>query len=244
MFPRSGLSDDGSRILIGTPVSDGFRRQPVRPALHAPGLDRRRRSSWRPAATVGVLFDGMTADGSRVFFTSSQALAGSDGDTAADLYEALVAPGGAVTLRLVSVAADSAACNPVANGPAPTGTRSARPPTAARSRSAAVPASRRQSGTAYFLSPEALGGAAVANQPNLYAAAADGSAPRFVATLSPDDPVVIGSVHDADASEGPEFQVAPSGRFATFRSVGALTGVDNAGLRSVFLFDEPPRAAA
>ena len=232
-----GLSDDGSRILIGTPVSTDPAGNPyVRLYMHLGSTAAS--VELAPAATVGVLFDGMTADGSRVFFTSSQALAGSDGDTAADLYEALVAPGGVVTLRLVSVAAGSAACNPVANG---SGSHWNSVGATADCGAVAIGGAAgvgRQSGTAYFLSPEALGGAAVANQPNLYAAAADGSAPRFVATLSPDDPVVIGSVHDANASEGPEFQVAPSGRFATFRSVRALTGVDNAGLRSVFLFDE------
>jgi hypothetical protein len=229
-----GLSDDGSRILIGTPVSeDGAGNHYVRLYMHlgttAAAVE------LAPAATAGVLFDGMTADGSRVFFTSSQALSGSDGDTTADLYEALIAAGGGVTLRLVS--AGSATCNPVANG------------SGAHWNSVGVTADcgavaigggagvARQSGTAYFLSPEALGGGAVANQPNLYAAAADGSAPRYVATLSPDDPVVVGSVHDAEAGEGPEFQVAPDGRFATFRSVNELTGVDNAGNRSVFLFD-------
>jgi hypothetical protein len=231
-----GLSDDGSRSLIATPVSeDSAGNEYGRLYMHlgtaTPSVE------LAPAATAGVLFDGMTADGSRVFFTSSQTLDGSDTDTAPDVYEAAVAPGGSVSLRLVSVAAGSAPCNPAANG---SGAHWNSVGASADCGAVAIGGGAgvaRQSGTVYFLSPEALAGGAVANQPNLYAASADGSAPRFVATLSPDDPVVVASVHDAEASEVPEFQVAPSGRFATFRSVEELTGVDNAGKRSVFLYD-------
>ena len=228
------LSDDGSRVIVAREES----------------VDPNGNSHWRmymniggapqsvdltPGAGEGVRFDGMTADGSRVFFTSPQALVGSDADTAPDVYEAAVAPGGSVSLRLVSVGSGS--CNPVANG---SGSHWNSVGATADCGAVAIGGGAgvaRQSGAVYYLSPEALGGG-VANQPNLYAAPGDGSAPRFVATLSPDDPVVVGSVHDAEVSEGPELQVAPSGRFATFRSVNELTGVDNAGNRSVFLYDD------
>ena len=98
-------------------------------------------------------------------------------------------------------------------------------------------------GTAYVLSPERLDGTSgVVNQPNLFAIAA-GDSPRFVGTLNPNDPVVLDSVHNVESSEGAEFQVAPSGRFATFRSVSELTNVDNAGKPSVFLYDDTPRGS-
>jgi hypothetical protein len=232
-----GLSADGSRVLIATPeATDSAGNEYVHLYMHigttAASVE------LAPAATAGVLFGGMTADGSKVFFNSSQALAGADTDSAPDLYEAAVAAGGAVTPRLVSVAAGAAPCNPVPNG---SGAHWNSVGAGADCGAVAIGGGggiARQSGTAYYLSPEALGGGAVANQPNLYAAPADGSAPRFVATLSPDDPVVVGSVHDTEADEGPEFQVSPNGRFATFRSVNELTGVDNAGNGSVFLHDE------
>jgi hypothetical protein len=137
-------------------------------------------------------------------------------------------------LRLVSGGAGT--CSPVANGAGP---RWNSVGAAADCGAVAIGGGdgvARSSGTVYYLSPESLGGSGVANQPNLYASDPNGSM-RFVATLSPEDPVVIDSVHDAAASQGAEFQVTPSGSLATFRSVNELTDVDNAGEPSVFLFD-------
>ena len=40
-----------------------------------------------PGAADGALFDGMTADGSRVFFTTADRLTSEDTDSSADIYE-------------------------------------------------------------------------------------------------------------------------------------------------------------
>jgi hypothetical protein len=227
------MSIDGSRILIGNQVGvDASGNELVRLFMHI-GTEPKS-VELAPAATSGVLFDGMTDDGSRVFFTSSQALLGPDTDSATDVYEAQVGPAGGVLLRLVSGGAGT--CNPVANGAGPHWNSVGATADCGAVAIGGGAGVGRGSGTSYYLSPESLGGSGVANEPNLYASDPDGSM-RFVGTLSPNDPVVIGSVHDAGTSQGPEFQVAPSGRFATFRSVNELTGVDNAGQPSVFLFD-------
>ena len=70
----------------------------------------------------GVLFDGMTEDGSKVFFTTKDALhtaTNQDTDSSADIYEAEVSEAGALTLTRVSTGTDgtgnSDACDPVSN---------------------------------------------------------------------------------------------------------------------------------
>ena len=64
-----GLSADGSRVLIATPVStDSAGNEYVRLYMHL-GMTAAS-VELAPGATAGVLFGGMTADGSRVFFTS------------------------------------------------------------------------------------------------------------------------------------------------------------------------------
>src|SRR5262249_23832562 len=73
-------------------------------------------------------------------------------------------------------------------------------------------------------------------QPNLYVAAPGGS-PKFVATLEPDNPLVLDSVKSSAARHTGDFQVTPEGRFAAFTSALPLTGIGNFGFRSVFRYD-------
>ena len=47
------------------------------------------RSTSLPA-TTGVLYDGMTEDGSKVFFTTKDKLLAADTDESADIYQAEV----------------------------------------------------------------------------------------------------------------------------------------------------------
>src|SRR5206468_6793330 len=59
----------------------------------------------------GAIFDGMTADGSRVFFTTKDNLAG-DTDLSADIFEVDIASNGTATSpRLVSTMADGTPSN-------------------------------------------------------------------------------------------------------------------------------------
>ena len=134
-----------------------------------------------PDTTNGALFAGMSADGSRVFFTTPDQLLPVDTDHSADIYEADV-EGGSATLSLVSrkgsSASNSDACAPA--GTVPWNKVSGR----ARLLCSGVCRRRRclREGTIYFLSPEVLDGAAAADQANVYILR-PGQDPKFVATI-------------------------------------------------------------
>jgi sugar lactone lactonase YvrE len=141
-----------------------------------------------PGATAGALYDGMTADGTSVYFTTTDALTSDDHDTSADLYSASVSAAGTVTLTRVSTGSggtgDTNFCDPAAN------TVHAHWNTVGSSPNCDVVAVgggggvASGDGTVYFLSPETLDGASngVPGAPNLYVAR-PGAEPQFVATL-------------------------------------------------------------
>ena len=123
------VSSDGSHILLGQKVSedaegnvywhlymdvdDSIKSIDLTPEVIAePG---------GPGFSKGVLFDGMTADGSKVFFTTKDPLstsANQDNDESADVYEAEVSSSSA-TLTRVSAGSggtgDTDSCDPTAN---------------------------------------------------------------------------------------------------------------------------------
>ena len=79
------ISSDGSRILLGQKVAtdaDGN----VYWHLYMDVGDSISSIDLTPGATHGVRFDGMSADGSEVFFTTMDSLSGDDTDTSADIY--------------------------------------------------------------------------------------------------------------------------------------------------------------
>ncbi len=142
-----------------------------------------------PGTSTGALYDGMTNDGSTVFFTTSDQLLPADSDNSADIYAADVSPQGTVTLRLVSVGTEGTgntdSCEPSGN------TINEIWNTTADEENCSVVAAggggggvASGTGTIFFLSPEKLDGSGngVQNAPNLYVAD-PGSTPRFVATL-------------------------------------------------------------
>jgi hypothetical protein len=93
------------------------------------------------------------------------------------------------------------------------------------------------SGAIYFLSPEQLDGTkGTLDQPNLYLATPSGS-PRFIATLEPDNPLVLDSVKANATRKTGDFQTTPSGNYAAFTSVLPLTGLHTFGFRQVFRYD-------
>ncbi len=85
-------------------------------------------------------------------------------------------------------------------------------------------------GSAYFLSPEKLDGAAkgVQDQPNLYLVA-PGSGPRYIATLDPEDPVVVDSLKAVEQRRTADFQVSQTGRFGVFATDAELSENESAG---------------
>jgi DNA-binding beta-propeller fold protein YncE len=188
------LSSDGSRVLVGEEASKEGENVYYQLFMHIAGNPDSVKLAPGPA-----LFDGMTADGSRVFFTTKENLAG-DTDESADIFEVDVAPNGtASSPRLVSTESDGTPSNDDSCTPpgSPTSwnavTGEGKCNAVALAGGAGVASG---SGTFYFLSPEQLeGGEGSANQPNLYVVAPDGH-PHFVATI--------------DSSEGKPTELPPN----------------------------------
>lgn len=227
------VSEDGSRVLIGKRVSvDSAGNEYVHPYLYIAG--RAGSVDLDPGATAGVLFAGMSADGSKVYFTTTDKLLPSDEDPSADLYEAAADPSGQPTISLLS-GGGAASCNPVANS-ARTHWNSVG--AAANCDPVAVGGGGgvSASGNAiYFLSPEQLGGQGTANQPNLYRVENAG-APVLVATIEPDNPLVLDSVSAAAVRHTGDFQTTASGNYAAFLSAEPLSGVHTFGHLQVFRY--------
>jgi hypothetical protein len=229
------ISADGSRIVTGKQISvDPQGNEYFHPYLHT--ADSPNSVNLAPGTTTGVLFAGMASDGSKVFFTSADKLIAGDTDTSTDLYEADVDSSDNLDLKLVA-ADNSDACTPVANSNGEhwntTGANIDCSPVAISGGGGVASAT----GAIYFLSPEQLDGTkGTANQPNLYLAQAGGS-PSFVATLEPDNPVVLDSVKANAARKSADFQTTPNGGYAAFTSNLALSAFSTHGLRSVYRYD-------
>ena len=109
------ISDDGSRILIGRLVStDPEGNQYFDLYMHVGG-----NAASVPVAETpsGVLFAGMTGDGSKVLFTTRDPLA-DDTDTSTDLFSADVSPPTATISRIstgTGGTGDTDACDPAPN---------------------------------------------------------------------------------------------------------------------------------
>ncbi len=206
----------------------------------------------------GVLYDGMTADGSKVFFTTKEPSApphNQDTDESADIYAAEVSAN-AATLTRISTGSEGAGNYRRLR----TGLQRRRRTLERgrirqrlwRRRDRRRWGSGRRNGSIYFLSPEKLVTAAAAaylsgeepqNQPNLYLAA-PGSAPHFIATLSPEDPR---GARCAQGSRDPAHRRLPGHAERGIRGVSRrarpLTGYDNAGHSEVYRYDAASRTA-
>ena len=254
------VSHDGSRVLVGTPVSSEASNTYWHLYLHhsgqAPSVD------LMPSnVEKGALFDGMTADGSRVFFSTKDKLLGSDTDEDVDIYEATVGEGGAATLRLLSVSSggpsNDESCEPPGK-PDSWNTEAGENGECNALALAGGVGVASDDGTFYFLSPELLDEAAEEDgeedQPNLYVVRPDQS-PEFVATIDsstgkpvppPEFPVSNESFGGAmssplglavDQSNG-DVYVAQSGtgKYARFDSSGSphnFTAGPGAGTNSI-----------
>ena len=227
--PRATATGSPSSTSQATaPTSSSARRSQPTPTATSTGTStwtsttRSARSTSPPEPPTGVLYDGMTADGSKVFFTTKDKLSGRTITTPAptsieakprrlhrhpdpDLHRQRrqrATPTPAIRSRTQT---------------ANTGTRSARPKTATRSRSAAAAESprptarstsspraarRRRNGTARPAQP-------LPRRPRLRRRA---SSPPS----SPTTRVVLDSLKAAEQNHTADFQVTPSGRFAAF----------------------------
>jgi hypothetical protein len=229
------VNGDGSRVVVGKRIAvDAEGNEYVHPYLHLQGGAAS--VDLAPGTTNGVLYAGMTKDGSRIFFTTVDSLLSADTDSSADLYEAVVDGSGNLDLSLVTTGV-SDACDPVANEERPhwnSAGGGANCDAVAISGGGGVSAA---SGTVWFLSPEQLDGSAgTANEPNLYRAD-PGQAPTFVVSLEPDNPLVVDSVANAASRRTADFQATADGSFAAFTSKENLGGLENFGFADVYEYN-------
>ena len=88
------VSDDGSRIVVAQRVAtDSAGNRYWHPYMNIG--DSPSTVDLAPGTTSGVLYDGMTSDGSSVLYTTVDKLTADDHDASADIYRADVSPGGA-----------------------------------------------------------------------------------------------------------------------------------------------------
>ncbi len=185
------ISADGSRIVIGQLVSvDSAGNRYWH--LYMNVGDSAGTIDLTPGATDGALYDGMTKDGTTLYFTTADHITGASGDSdnSADLYEAQVGPASS-TLHLASLGSggsgDTDACNPLRNSVNQHWNSTAASADCGIVAIGGAGGVAATAGTTYFLSPELLDGNSEpqdgsVDQPNLYRYQ-PGSSPHFVATL-------------------------------------------------------------
>ena len=186
------ISADGSHVLLAQKVSTDADANNYWHLYMNIG-DSEKTIALTPDATGttgGVLFDGMTSDGSKVFFSSEEHLTGEDtSHTGADIFmwsQKGEEEGEPLTLISTGTegAGNTASCHPVPNS-AHVHWNTVGPDEncgdVAVGGGGGVSSAN---GSIYFLSPEKLDGSSngVQNAPNLYVAS-PGESPHFIATL-------------------------------------------------------------
>jgi hypothetical protein len=182
------ISSNGSRIVIGRLVSESAGARYWHLYMHVEGSAQT--VDLTPGTTSGVLYGGMTADGSKVFFTTADALStasNQDTDESADAYRADVSGSGATLTRISTGAegtGDTDSCVPAANTVHTYWNTTGSEPDCGVVAVGGGGGIATADGTFYFLSPEKLDGSGhgVQNAPNLYLAR-PGQVPHFVTTL-------------------------------------------------------------
>ncbi len=179
------ISSDGSRVVVGELIStDADGNNYYHLYMHLAGSSNS--VDLTPGTTSGVLFDGMSGDGSKVYFTTTDPLvtpSNQDTDTSADIFRADVSGSSATLTRITSGAGagNSDSCDPPGGWNSVSGGKNCDAVAVAGGGGVAS-----GSGTIYFLSPEVLDTSGSTqpeqDQANLYADD-PGAAPRFVATV-------------------------------------------------------------
>jgi hypothetical protein len=235
------VSEDGSRIVVATRVStDAAGNEYWHPYMHV-GTSKNS-IDLAPTSTTGVLYAGMSSDGTEVFFTTKDKLAG-DTDTGADLYRATVSGGGPAVITRLSTGAppptgDTNACDPVANADGNNWNEvgGASPNNCGVVAIAGGGGVAPENGAVYFLSPEELDGSGTLNEPNLFVVR-PGSTPQFVATLEPNNSAIRNAVKDSEIYRYGDFQVNIDGRYAAFNSTISLTAIPAFGQEQIYRYD-------
>jgi sugar lactone lactonase YvrE len=173
------ISGDGSRILIGKPVGTDAMGNSYHDLYMHIGDDAD--SVLVVDTPGGVLYNGMSDDGTKVYFTTTESL-DDDADASADIFRADVGTSSATVTRVSTGAGgtgQSDECEPPDTWNSPEGVADC---SALAFAGGAGVASG--DGTLYFLSPEQLDGEGngLKQQPNLYVAR-PGQAPEFIALV-------------------------------------------------------------
>src|SRR5262245_58962626 len=145
------ISSDGSRVVFGKLISKDAAGRHWK--LYMSTGDSAGSIELTPGTTTGVLYDGMSADGTRVFFSTKDKLAG-DTDSSADIYDAEVSGSGSMTLTPVSGEPNDG-CDPIGN---PNDWNVVSGSGSCDAVGLAGGAGVAPDGTAYFLSPQILDG--------------------------------------------------------------------------------------
>jgi hypothetical protein len=182
------VSADGSRVVVGEPLSEDVDGNELFHLYMHIG-NNQGTYDLTPSTTTGVLYNGMTEDGSMVYFSTKDPIltsADQDTDESVDLFRSTVASNGAVAVTRVStgsgVTGDTDLCTPVGDQDWNSNEGAGKCNTLAFAGGAGIAA---EDGTVYFLSPERLdgtGNGSEAGEPNLYRAE-PGGAPHYVGLL-------------------------------------------------------------
>ena len=227
------VSEDGSHVLIGQLVSTDPTTGNQYWHLYMNVEDAASSIDLTPSSPGGVLYDGMTGDGSSVYFTAASAGL-TESDTSFDLYRADVGASSASLSRVstgTGGAGDTDSCTPASHWNNAAGADNC--DVVAFAGGAGVAAG---DGSIFFLSPEELDGSGTAGEPNLFVAG-PGSAPHFVATLDPGNLAIHNAVYNNEIHSYGDFQVAPSGEFAAFATVLPVTGFTTLGHSEIYRYD-------
>jgi hypothetical protein len=177
------VSADGTRVLVGQVVDeDAVGNRFYDLYMHMAGSPNSVKVVDTPS---GVIYNGMTGDGTKVFFTTPDPVATSenqDSDSSADLFRADVGSGSAALQRVSTGSGGTGntdGCEPIADWNVVSGGPDCS--TVAFAGGAGVASG---DGTVFFVSPERLDGVAngIPGQPNLYVARPS-QPPHFVATI-------------------------------------------------------------
>jgi hypothetical protein len=175
-----------------------------------------------PGAPQGgdLRVDSISADGSRIYFTTAGSLTADDSDTSRDLY---VYDSDTRDVTLLSA--------PSGGGPRGNSDACAAPLPNAGQCDISPVTETSDGSKVYFVSPEQIvAGQGVDGGANLYVSTPGGV--RFVATLDPADPV-----YGLEGVRMRHVRVTPDGSKLMFESSAQVTSYDNAGHREVYLYD-------
>ena len=180
------ISADGGRVLIGVPVGPPDADGNIRYALYM-HVGTSANSVLVADTPEGVLYDGMSDDGTTVYFTTSAHIA-DDTDSSPDIFRATVGTGSASVSRVstgTGGTGNSDECEPPDDWNVSEGG-----PNCGALAFAGGAGVASGDGSIYFMSPEQLDGGAngLPNQPNLYVSRPARLSPTFVGLM--DDSLV------------------------------------------------------